>query len=449
MAALPESKFGLLRRFGDFYAEIFRLKQLAQKGTAESEASLAPSDPRENDHAGNENKNAIWGAVAELLDRNVPGNKPTDDPNAAEVQRELLYIMTAVADEIFVRLESPEGPYWQANLFEERLFHSHEAGERIFRNIETVLARQDEAASELATVYLAALVLGFRGNYRGKDDSGVIESYRRRLESVLQPFSREPDSKHVPPPPGSESAQRQGPNSLPDLKRRPLRFAEASEVQLGASSKREPASMVPPLRPGTTITRGALIAVLSFAVGVASGLFISSRLPGVSHEASTAARQSPSANAAVPSSGKSPAGSQQDNLAGESERTVAKTLSKPSSEADIKANPGPPGVVSKETPRDTPEGHGPSNSSATPARIESFTVEVGAFHSKENAARIAESLKTLGYQPKILRRTDADAQLWHVVRVGPYPDWQTAFAAARKLSSIENLGLEPSVRPVY
>ena len=347
MVSLPESKFGLLRRFGDFYAEIFRLKQLAQKGTAESEASLAPSDPRENDQAGNENENAIRGAVAELLDRNVPGNKPTDDANAAEVQRELLYIMTAVADEIFVRSESPGGLYWQANRFEERLFHSHEAGERIFRNIETVLARQDEAASELAAVYLAALVLGFRGNYRDKDDSGVIESYRRRLESVLQPLSREPDAEHVPPSPGSESAQRQGPNSLRDLKRRPVRFAEASEVQLGASSKREPASMVPPVRPGTTITRGALIAVLSFAVGVATGLFTSSHLRGASHQASTVAGQSPSTNAAVPASvGKSPTGSQQTNPGGESELTVAKTLSKPSSKTDLNANPGPVGVVS-------------------------------------------------------------------------------------------------------
>jgi cell division septation protein DedD len=83
------------------------------------------------------------------------------------------------------------------------------------------------------------------------------------------------------------------------------------------------------------------------------------------------------------------------------------------------------------------------------AKIESFTVQIGAFRIQENAVRLAESLKSLGYQPEVLRRTDRDARLWHVVRVGPYPDWQTAFDVAGKLASDLNLGLEPFVRPLY
>jgi hypothetical protein len=158
MASPPKTRFRLLHQFGDFYAEIFRLKQLARAGAVTAEVRLPTGDGTERGGPDGGNGNAIRASVAALLDRKVAEDKRIDDPTTAEVQRELLYIMIAVADEIFAHLEWPGRPYWQANLFEQQLFHSNVAGERIFRSIETILVRQDEAAKELAAVYLAALV---------------------------------------------------------------------------------------------------------------------------------------------------------------------------------------------------------------------------------------------------------------------------------------------------
>src|ERR1022692_4056751 len=106
MASPPETRFRLLHQFGDFYAEIFRLKQLARDGAATAEVRLPTGDGTEHGGPDGGNGNAIRVSVAELLDRKAAEDKRIDDPTAAEVQRELLYIMIAVADEIFALLAS-------------------------------------------------------------------------------------------------------------------------------------------------------------------------------------------------------------------------------------------------------------------------------------------------------------------------------------------------------
>ena len=451
MASPPETRFRLLHQFGDFYAEIFRLKQLARAGAVTAEVRLPTGDGTERGGPDGGNGNAIRASVAELLDRKAAEDKRIDDPTAAEVQRELLYIMIAVADEIFAHLEWPGRPYWQANLFEQQLFHSNVAGERIFRSIETTLVRQDEAAKELAAVYLAALGLGFRGKYWGKDDSGTTESYRRKIESALHRWGGELHAESVPPLHRPEPAQRQTPEVLPKPKRRPLRFEGVSEIQPGANSRHEQASTGSRRHLVTLVACCAVTAVLSFAAGAACGLLISLHMRSTAgQEASTALRQSASAKADPPSSNKPLANSQQASSGPESGVSVAKPDSTSSYQADPRETTG----ASAASPVGTLAGlPGPSarprRSSVASAKIESFTVQIGAFRIQENAVRLAESLKSLGYQPEVLRRTARDARLWHVVRVGRYPDWQTAFDVAGKLASDLNLGLEPLVRPLY
>jgi type VI secretion system protein ImpK len=450
MASPAETRFRLLHQFGDFYAEIFRLKQLARDAAATAEVRLPTGDGTEHGGPGGGNGNAIRASVAELLDRKAAEDKRIDDPTAAEVQRELLYIMIAVADEIFVNLEWPGRPYWQANLLEQQLFHSNVAGERIFRSIETTLVRQDEAAKELAAVYLAALGLGFRGKYWGKDDSGTIESYRRKIESALHRWGGELHAESVPPLHRPEPAQRQTPEVLPKPKRRPLLFEGIPEIQPGANSRHE-ASTGSRRHLVTLVACCAVTAVLSFAAGAACGLLISLHMrSSAGQEASSALRQSASAKADPPSSNKPLAHLQQASSGPESGPSVAKPDSISSSQADLRETTGPSTVSPMGTLAGLP---GPSarsrRSSVASAKIESFTVQIGAFRIQENAVRLAESLKSLGYQPEVLRRTAKDARLWHVVRVGRYPDWQMAFDVAGKLASHLNPGLEPFVRPLY
>ncbi len=157
MVYQENAKYFLLEQFQGFYTEVIRLKLAAQMERPAAE---------------------VWKPLADYLDREWLGLNRGGRPKLADVQRELLYVMAAVADETFVHLqieplETQRKPwegqqYWLENLLEMRLFRSHVAGERIFRNIENVLQRQDQAAEELAAVYLTVLALGFRGQFWGK-----------------------------------------------------------------------------------------------------------------------------------------------------------------------------------------------------------------------------------------------------------------------------------------
>jgi type VI secretion system protein ImpK len=170
MVHQENAKYFLLEQFQGFYTEVIRLKLAAQMERPAAE---------------------IWKPLADYLDREWLGLNRAGRPRLADVQRELLYVMAAVADETFVHLqieplETQRKPwegqqYWLENLLELRLFRSHVAGERIFQNIENVLQRQDQAAEELAAVYLTVLALGFRGQFWGSDDCSAIENYRREL----------------------------------------------------------------------------------------------------------------------------------------------------------------------------------------------------------------------------------------------------------------------------
>jgi type VI secretion system protein ImpK len=55
------------------------------------------------------------------------------------------------------------------------------AGELFFHKLERLLHLRDPAYVELATVYLMALALGFRGKFRGVDDGGQLDHYRQQL----------------------------------------------------------------------------------------------------------------------------------------------------------------------------------------------------------------------------------------------------------------------------
>lgn len=175
------SKFFLLQQFQDFYTEVIRLKQQAQVGVL----AVAVASGREGTPASvsspDGNAAVVWNTLVEYLDRQMIEVNRSGSSMLADVQRELLYVMAAVADEVFVHLQWEGQQYWLSHLLEVRLFRSHIAGERIFRNIQAVLVRQDQAAEELAAVYLTVLALGFRGQHWGSDDSAAIDKHRREL----------------------------------------------------------------------------------------------------------------------------------------------------------------------------------------------------------------------------------------------------------------------------
>ncbi|HEX8437004.1 DotU family type IV/VI secretion system protein [Archangium sp.] len=105
----------------------------------------------------------------------------TEEPQLPPVR----YALVAFADEVFIHLRWPGQDAWRRQLLEEEVFHTHEAGQRLFEEIKALLASRDTARVETAIVYLLVLSLGFQGRYRGTGESAQLEEWRRRLLSFI------------------------------------------------------------------------------------------------------------------------------------------------------------------------------------------------------------------------------------------------------------------------
>ena len=103
------------------------------------------------------------------------------NPSEKERYEEVQYIYAALADEIFLSEPWAGQKEFINYLIEEKLFLTSEAGEKIFDRIDEVLRSKPEQMIELADLYLQILIIGFEGQYRGRDSENKIEEYIRSL----------------------------------------------------------------------------------------------------------------------------------------------------------------------------------------------------------------------------------------------------------------------------
>lgn len=99
------------------------------------------------------------------------------------------YAMAAVADEIFIlELDWPGREAWLGVLLEERLFRSRNAGTRFFELSSQLLHTHSRSAlnADAAAVFLLALQLGFKGQYRGPEGEAALRACRRELYRFSQ-----------------------------------------------------------------------------------------------------------------------------------------------------------------------------------------------------------------------------------------------------------------------
>ena len=161
-------------------------------------AGYAPAPtPLHQVHAGT----YAWQSLLTLFERQKAHAWRYGGTYGAEFYKEAQYVMVALADEIFLNEDWEGREVWVSNLLESRIFGTHVAGELFFRRLERLLADRNPVYRDLGAVYLMALSLGFRGKYRGVDDRGLLEGYRRQLFAFV--FQREPDldapGRHVFP----------------------------------------------------------------------------------------------------------------------------------------------------------------------------------------------------------------------------------------------------------
>jgi type VI secretion system protein ImpK len=185
MAQTTQAPVPSVALFQTFAGQLIRLKEFA---------AIPDSAPAVLDLPASENGiavavavrvTAIWNRTLTMLEQQVLEATRVAGPAGAEFHRQSLFVMAALADETFVHLDWEGRDYWLNHLVEWRIFRSHSAGDFFFRGIEDLLKREDDSAVEVATVYLMALALGFRGKYWSEASQPLLDSYRARLFAFI------------------------------------------------------------------------------------------------------------------------------------------------------------------------------------------------------------------------------------------------------------------------
>jgi len=101
------------------------------------------------------------------------------------------YAFVALLDELLLFSDWPGHAAWEARPLEVRVFGTRAAGERLPDAIEALLTQRDASQRDLANVYLACLILGFRGRLRG--EAGALR--HDQLRHALFAFAMQRDAE--------------------------------------------------------------------------------------------------------------------------------------------------------------------------------------------------------------------------------------------------------------
>ena len=181
-----ESSF-LLKQFHTFYEQVARQKAVVAE--IEDGTALLPSEEGEN--AESERVHTVQVKLIEVLEEQVLESRRHGGEYGVDYYKKAQYVMAALADEVFLDIQWEGRELWKSNLLEFKFFGTHVAGEMLFEKIEELLKDRDPALIEIAAIYLMALSLGFRGKFRDKDDTGMLDYYRSQLFAFI--FKRNTD----------------------------------------------------------------------------------------------------------------------------------------------------------------------------------------------------------------------------------------------------------------
>jgi type VI secretion system protein ImpK len=108
------------------------------------------------------------------------------------------YAFVALLDELLLFSEWPGRAAWEAEPLEMRVFGTRAAGERLPDAIDALLARRDASQRDLANVYVACLMLGFRGRLRGQ--AGALRHDQLRHALFAFAMQRDAEPAHLAGP---------------------------------------------------------------------------------------------------------------------------------------------------------------------------------------------------------------------------------------------------------
>ncbi len=190
-ARSPENS-PLVRQFYRFYSEVIRQKrQVSETGGAAIQPKEIPAPLLS---ASDQTAYPVYRALCDILEGQEQEARRYGGEYGVKFYKEAQYVMTALADEIFLHLDWPGKEDWKAShLLEYRFFDTYVAGEKFFDKLEKLLREHSTGYKEMAVIYFLALSLGFEGKYRDQEDKGQLEFYRRQLFAFI--FQRDPSLK--------------------------------------------------------------------------------------------------------------------------------------------------------------------------------------------------------------------------------------------------------------
>ncbi|WP_437755081.1 DotU family type IV/VI secretion system protein [Sorangium sp. So ce1389] len=160
----------LLDAFHSFYAEVARQRQLLTL----AHGGLAPG------------VETVRQRLVDFLETQAVGLGRKLTKHELRAYDDAQYVMAAMADEILLQADWAGRHAWAERPLEAHIFHTYDAGERIFRKLDDILGGRTTASSALLLVYLAALALGFQGKFRALGKHGEPEIYRQELARHLR-----------------------------------------------------------------------------------------------------------------------------------------------------------------------------------------------------------------------------------------------------------------------
>ena len=168
----------LLHCFQAFYYEVLRLKERALRYGERNEQR---NETESAEQTAFNRIDEIQARLKSLLEEQsgLYASK-TGGVNAGLFQ-DAQYIMVVLADEIFLNLAWAGAKEWRLSLLEGQIFQTQIAGELFFKKIDALFDAHDVARYELGQLYLMALSLGFRGQYRDHDAQNRVQWYQNQL----------------------------------------------------------------------------------------------------------------------------------------------------------------------------------------------------------------------------------------------------------------------------
>lgn len=163
-------------QFRDFYGVLRRAVE-AVRNVPEAEAA--------------EVAQALSNQLTQLIELHTLEARRTGGKSAMEAEGDARFLKAALADELLLATDWAGREHWHHVLLEANLFRSSQAGEKVFQDIEQILAAREPSQRNLARLYLYALSLGFQGRYRGSGMLGPLVELRRELYQFI--YQRAPD----------------------------------------------------------------------------------------------------------------------------------------------------------------------------------------------------------------------------------------------------------------